>query len=559
MITRRRTLALGVAAIALFARRGLAQSSGQTPHMDAPSSAPEAVPTPTPILLPERWQRLVPESATITETPAIPQLPGLNYQGHVSLALPSRTASDAELLAPLLPEDSDMSTTEGSLRSLGRKTPFNARDIAFAFAVAGSRVDAGDYLMQGSGTGHKAALLSFAFIVTALADEENVRIRSSAMKGLKGKARREPQRALNTAIALRNSHGRFFDWLTAQYKAQETAEGRTVSSTLDVTRQALAKQRKMKSLPPLTGTYAHDMVRNIIGGILEEQLNIVAKFRESYPAFSDEVDMAIRKGCQASSLPLSVGYSVVGAESAFDAAAVNKSGATGLMQYMDVHWIQGIGALERTEAGQATLQVSSRLRDIYACVRTAGKDSRGNILYKVVDPLASSNESAKHKKKREEILALRTDPELNVLVGMSEKRTSFMVLQARLKRTPKVSEMWLANILSPATAASLILAANKDPEQTIDLLADDQGNLIVPAPAIIAQNGIFRDREGKPAKAADILQRMDNATTSIVAGAILAGGPSETVQALRQAVQIYAEPTRPPEPTHTAAPTPTPR
>ncbi|MDX2027453.1 MAG: hypothetical protein SFW62_02325 [Alphaproteobacteria bacterium] len=488
-------------------------------------------------LMPDRWRQLMPEARIIP--PMIPNLPGVSYRGWRFIALPDATASPAYQLAPLLPD------APGAAEKLavflkpakGKKVP-SVTDIAFYFAAAGGWIDTEKYLMQESGVAHKAALLSFTLMATTLSDQDAVNAASIRAKAAaKGAERRAAYNELYTATALQKTHHDFFIWLAQQYQNAETLEGLTVNAVLGETRQILQIRKKAKPTLTFTGESLSAAADLIVGGVLKKQAQQVAEFRKTYAAFDARIDAALQAACNAADLHESIGYGIAGSESLFKPEIVNvDTGATGLFQYKEQSWLQAIKVLPQSRYGLAILDASPALREILKCIVPTGKDSNGRTLYGVAN-----------KNQCKTVMAARRDPALNAFVGMSEARTSFIVLQTRLGRDPKPSEMWLANILSPARTADFILAAVKNPEGTVDQLLDAKGNRLISDP-MVQQNYLFRDirdRQAVPTLAANVLRRAEAQVNEVITGIVLSGAPPQTIQELREKVILTCNPPLP--------------
>ncbi len=154
-------------------------------------------------------------------------------------------------------------------------------------------------------------------------------------------------------------------------------------------------------------------------------------------------------------------------------AKSNTSSATGLFQFIEQTWFETV-----KQAGH-----QFGLGD-YANAITRRSDGR----YNVAD-----------QELRQEILALRRDPETASLMAGVYTRDSGNTLQSALGRAPKVGELYVAHFLGSDGAVRLISAAEATP--------DVEARELFPR-AARANRPIFYDRDGSARTVAEVYENL---------------------------------------------------
>lgn len=183
------------------------------------------------------------------------------------------------------------------------------------------------------------------------------------------------------------------------------------------------------------------------------------------PVGQEAVRAAIQRAAQATGVDFSLLVETARRESAFDAGAkASTSSATGLFQFIENTWLDMVrrhGARHGLGAEAAALQ------------NGAGADAR------------------------QQILALRTNPELSARMAGELARENAASLQARLGRPPSAGELYAAHVMGPAGAGRLIEAAAQGAPNAAALFPREAA----------ANAGLFYAR-GEARSAQQLLQRL---------------------------------------------------
>ncbi|HRP10504.1 MAG TPA: transglycosylase SLT domain-containing protein [Terricaulis sp.] len=197
------------------------------------------------------------------------------------------------------------------------------------------------------------------------------------------------------------------------------------------------------------------------------------------PAGPDAVRAAIQRAANATGVDFSLLVETARRESAFNASAkASTSSATGLFQFIDSTWLDMVrrhGARHGLGAEAAALQ--------------NGADAAT----------------------RQQILALRTDPELSARMAGELARENAAALTQRLGRAPSAGELYAAHVMGPAGAGRLIEAAANGAPSAAAMFPREAA----------ANRGLFY-ANGEPRSAQQLLQRL-----SLDAGAAISA-PRET-------------------------------
>ncbi|MBO0344861.1 lytic transglycosylase domain-containing protein [Roseibium sp. CAU 1637] len=157
-------------------------------------------------------------------------------------------------------------------------------------------------------------------------------------------------------------------------------------------------------------------------------------------------------------------------ESSMDTTAKAKtSSATGLFQFVEGTW------LETMKESGAELGLGQYADQI-------SRTSRGK--YVVNDPQA-----------RQEILALRKDPEISSLMAGALTQKNAETLTSKLGRSPSEGELYMAHFLGATGASRLINAASENGTQAADQLFPTQAR---------ANKAIFYNRDGSSRSNAEV-------------------------------------------------------
>lgn len=180
----------------------------------------------------------------------------------------------------------------------------------------------------------------------------------------------------------------------------------------------------------------------------------------------DGVRAAIARASRATGVNFSLLVETARRESAFNPnARAGTSSATGLFQFIDSTWLDMVarhGAEHGLGAEAAALK--------------QGADAAT----------------------RQQILALRTDPEISARMAAELARENATTLQARLGRAPSAGELYAAHVMGPAGAARLIEAASQGAPSAAALFPREAA----------ANRGLFY-ANGAPRSAQALLQRLD--------------------------------------------------
>jgi hypothetical protein len=192
--------------------------------------------------------------------------------------------------------------------------------------------------------------------------------------------------------------------------------------------------------------------------------------RETAPV--SPVQQAIRQGADRTGVNFDYLLKTAQRESALDPdARARTSSATGLFQFIDQTWL----AMVRAEGANHGLGDAARAIQ-------QGADGRLSI----ADP-----------KLRDQVMALRRDPEVaSVMAGAFTQRNRES-LTAALGRAPNGGELYTAHVLGARGAAELIGAARNSPDRpAMQMFPDAAG----------ANRNIFFDRAGRARSAAEVLE-----------------------------------------------------
>lgn len=184
------------------------------------------------------------------------------------------------------------------------------------------------------------------------------------------------------------------------------------------------------------------------------------------PVPQDGVRAAIARASRATGVDFSLLVETARRESAFNPCArAGTSSATGLFQFIDSTWLDMVarhGAEHGLGAEAAALK--------------QGADAAT----------------------RQQILALRTDPEISARMAAELARENAATLQSRLGRAPSAGELYAAHVMGPAGAARLIEAADQGAPSAAALFPREAA----------ANRGLFY-ANGAPRSAHELLQRLD--------------------------------------------------
>ncbi len=223
------------------------------------------------------------------------------------------------------------------------------------------------------------------------------------------------------------------------------------------------------------------------------------------PGRAAEAQAAIQRAASATGVDFSLLLETARRESALNPnARAGTSSATGLFQFIDSTWLDMVrrhGA-EHGLGGYAQ-QISTR---------------NGRAV--VDDPQA-----------RQQILALRSDPEISARMAAELARENASFLQTRLGRAPSAGELYAAHVLGPSGAARLIEAS-----------ANGASNAAAIFPQEAAANrGLFY-AQGAPVSASALLDRLSLDASATMGQAASSGGVLSTPMspALAHALFAYA-------------------
>lgn len=205
-------------------------------------------------------------------------------------------------------------------------------------------------------------------------------------------------------------------------------------------------------------------------------------------------------------------------ESSLDPSAKSStSSAQGLFQFTRQTWLE-------------TLKQNGESLGLGQYADAITQDQNGR--YAVADPAA-----------RQEILALRNDPEASALMAAAYTNESKERLEAKLGRSVGHGELYIAHFLGAGGATKLISSAEETPNARADLLFSE---------AAAANRSIFYDPSGRPRTVAQVHQNLvgrhrDDASRRFEvaeaqpASEVETNGSDET-SALRALAGAFAEP-----------------
>ncbi|ODN72026.1 transglycosylase SLT domain-containing protein [Methylobrevis pamukkalensis] len=173
-------------------------------------------------------------------------------------------------------------------------------------------------------------------------------------------------------------------------------------------------------------------------------------------------------------------------------AKARTSSATGLFQFIESTWLETLKKSgEELGLGRFADQVT---------VTESGK-------YTVADP-----------KLRQEILALRKDPEISSMMAGALTRQNAQFLNGRIGREPSDGELYIAHFLGAGGAAKLIRLAESAPEMDAAQVFSKQA---------AANRSIFYEKDGSGRSVAEVYDRLvtshDSPTRTMLAAMPKAG------------------------------------
>lgn len=184
------------------------------------------------------------------------------------------------------------------------------------------------------------------------------------------------------------------------------------------------------------------------------------------PVSQDGVRAAIARASRATGVDFSLLVETARRESALNPnARAGTSSATGLFQFIDSTWLDMV-ARHGAEHGLG---------------------AQAGALKQGADAAT-----------RQQILALRTDPEISARMAAELARENAATLQSRLGRAPSAGELYAAHVMGPAGAARLIEAADEGATSAAALFPREAA----------ANRGLFYI-DGAPRSAQALLQRLD--------------------------------------------------
>ncbi len=191
--------------------------------------------------------------------------------------------------------------------------------------------------------------------------------------------------------------------------------------------------------------------------------------REAAPA--TPVQQAIRQGADRTGVNFDYLLKTAQRESALDPEArARTSSATGLFQFIDQTWL----AMVRSEGANHGLGDAAR---------AIGQGADGRL--SVADPAM-----------REQIMALRRDPQVSSVMAGAFTQRNREFLSGVLGREPNGGELYTAHVLGARGGAELITAARNSPDRPAMQLFPE---------AAAANRGLFYDRAGKARSASELL------------------------------------------------------
>ncbi|MDJ1159372.1 lytic transglycosylase domain-containing protein [Chelatococcus sp. SYSU_G07232] len=192
--------------------------------------------------------------------------------------------------------------------------------------------------------------------------------------------------------------------------------------------------------------------------------------RETAPAAATPVVNAIRQGADRTGVEFDYLLRTAQRESALDPSAKAKtSSASGLFQFIEQTWL-GIVKGEGAKHGLSG----------YA----GAIAERGNGGFTVDDPVV-----------KQEILALRSDPQIAAVMAGALAQRNREALSATLGREPSAGDLYVAHVLGARGAADLIRTAQTAPTQSAAALFPE---------AASANRAIFYDKSGRARGAGEV-------------------------------------------------------